>query len=154
MLGPSDESVFSVCGRYISKSEVLLIKLLPLGCCRVVVFSECGHIVLSVISSTSYKLVSGDDVPEMPAVAAEKTVSIYPNPVVNQATVQFDAEGTANVSYQVYDLMGRLVMNQNLGRLAEGMQEIEINMSNLSTGSYILRVSEGVRTATAKFLVY
>lgn len=102
----------------------------------------------------NYKLVSGTDVPEMPVVAAEKTVSIYPNPVVNQAVAQFEAEGTANVSYQVYDLMGRLVMNQNLGRLAEGMNEIEINMSGLSTGSYILRISEGARTATAKFLVY
>ena len=102
----------------------------------------------------NYKLVSGVDVPEMPAVVAEKTVSIYPNPVVNQATAQFEAEGTANVSYQVYDLMGRMVMNQNLGRLNEGVHEIEINMSDLSTGSYILRISEGARIATAKFLVY
>jgi hypothetical protein len=107
-----------------------------------------------VFRCENYKLFSGYDVPETPAVAAEKTVSIYPNPVINQATAQFEAEGTANVSYQVYDLMGRMVMNQNLGRLNEGVHEIEINMSDLSTGSYILRISEGTRTATAKFLVY
>ena len=101
----------------------------------------------------NYKIVSGADVPETP-VAVEKTVSIYPNPVVSQATAQFEADGTGNVNYQVYDLMGRLVKSQNLGRLTEGMHEIEINVSDLGSGSYILRISEGARIATAKFLVY
>lgn len=107
-----------------------------------------------VFRCENYKLISGTDVPEMPAVVAEKTICIYPNPVVSQATAQFEAQGNANVSYQVFDLMGRMVMNQNLGRLNEGVHEIEINMSDLSTGSYILRINEGTRTATAKFLVY
>ena len=107
-----------------------------------------------VFRCENYKLNSGTDVPEFPGVVAEATVSVYPNPAYTQAVARFEAEGNANVSYQVFDLMGRMVMSQNLGRLSEGSHEIEINMVDLSTGSYILRISEGTRSATTKFLVY
>lgn len=107
-----------------------------------------------VFRCENYRLNSGEDVPEIPAVAAEATVSIYPNPAYSQATARFEAEGNATVSYQVFDLTGRLVMSRDLGRLGQGSYDIEINTGDLGSGSYILRVSEGVRTATAKFLVY
>jgi sugar lactone lactonase YvrE len=101
----------------------------------------------------NYKL-SATDVPENPVVMTEMTVSIFPNPAHEQATVKFETEGNANVSYQVFDLTGRMVMQQNLGRMAEGSYEINVNTSNLSTGSYILRLSEGSRTSSVKFLVF
>ena len=107
-----------------------------------------------VFRCENYKLNSGTDIPEVPSVAAEANVSIYPNPAYSQATARFEAEGNATVRYQVFDLTGRLVMSRNLGRLNQGSHDIEINTGDLGTGSYILRISEGVRTATAKFLVY
>ena len=102
----------------------------------------------------NYKVHTGYDVPETPATVTETSVNIYPNPVSSFAKVSFEAKGNANVSYQVYDLTGRLVMNQNLGRLTEGAHEIEVNASNLSAGSYILRLTEGTRSSSVKFLVY
>jgi 2',3'-cyclic-nucleotide 2'-phosphodiesterase (5'-nucleotidase family) len=107
-----------------------------------------------VFRCENYKLNSGTDIPEVPSVAAEANVSIYPNPAYSQATARFEAEGNATVRYQVFDLTGRLVMSRNLGRLNQGSHDIEINTGDLGTGSYILRIGEGVRTATAKFLVY
>lgn len=102
----------------------------------------------------NYKQVSGTSVPEMPVAEVETQVSIYPNPVSTQATVSFDVEGTSSVSYQVFDLTGRLVMKQDLGRMTEGSHEIQVNTSELSTGSYILRLTQGVRNSSVKFLVY
>jgi hypothetical protein len=81
-------------------------------------------------------------------------VSIYPNPVVNQATVSFELKESGNVSYQVFDMTGRMVMNQNLGRVAEGEHQVNINAENLSAGSYILRLSQGAKTNAVKFMVY
>ena len=81
-------------------------------------------------------------------------VSMYPNPVSSQATVSFDLKESCNVSYQVFDLTGRMVMNQNMGRMNEGEQQISINAENLSSGSYILRLNQGAKNSSVKFMVY
>lgn len=86
-------------------------------------------------------------------VVAEMSLNLYPNPVRSQATINFEGNGEA-VSYQVYDMMGRLVMSQNVGRMAEGAQQLQVNVSDLSAGSYILRLCQGASNSTVKFLVY
>ena len=106
-----------------------------------------------VFRCENYKQYSGDGVPETPAVA-EAQVVMYPNPVRSEAVVSFNMSDNANVSYQVYDLTGRMVMSQNMGRFTEGEQEIRINMENLGSGSYILRLNQGSASSCVKFLVY
>ncbi len=100
----------------------------------------------------NYK-VSGTSVPETPAVV-ETSVMLYPNPVQGEATVSFNVTESTNVNYQVFDLTGRMVMNQSVGRLTEGAHEFRINTENLSTGSYILRLNQGANSSCVKFLVY
>jgi hypothetical protein len=94
-----------------------------------------------------------DDVPEN-AIVDNVNVSMYPNPVSSQATLSFDLKESCNVSYQVFDMTGRMVMNQGLGRFAEGEHQVSINAESLSAGSYILRLNQGVRNASVKFTVY
>ena len=105
-----------------------------------------------VFRCENYKQESGAGVPDMP-VAAETSVSMYPNPVRGEASVNFTAT-SAHVNYQVFDLTGRMVMSQDLGRFAAGEQEIKVNMSELSAGSYILRLNQGNNSSCVKFLVY
>jgi hypothetical protein len=93
-------------------------------------------------------------VPETPAVVETVTVNMYPNPVRGEATVSFNMVDNGNVSYQVFDLSGRMVMNQNMGRMSEGEQQININAENLSSGSYILRLNQGAKNNSVKFMVY
>ena len=93
-------------------------------------------------------------VPEMPAMPESVTVSMYPNPVRSQATVSFDVKGNTNVNYQVFDLTGRMVMNQSMGRYSEGSHQFQLNTENLSTGSYILRLNQKGNSTCVKFLVY
>ena len=92
-------------------------------------------------------------VPETPAVE-NVTISMYPNPVSDQATVSFNLESNANVSYQVFDMTGRMVMSKNVGQFGEGSHQVTINTENLSTGSYILRLNQGASSSAVKFLVY
>ena len=101
----------------------------------------------------NYKQHSGASVPENPAVASVN-VTMYPNPVSGQATLSFSLNESCNVSYQVFDMTGRMVMNQGLGRFAEGEHQVSINAESLSTGSYILRLNQGAGNASVKFLVY
>ena len=93
-------------------------------------------------------------VPEMPSVDNNVNVNIYPNPVSSQATLSFELKESCNVSYQVFDMSGRMVMSQSMGRLAEGQHQINLSAENLSAGSYILRLSQGAKDNTVKFMVY
>lgn len=94
-----------------------------------------------------------ESVPEDEEVSAI-SVNMYPNPVANQAMLSFNIEESVNVSYQVFDMTGRMVMNQNMGRLNAGEHQVNVNAENLSTGSYILRLSYGTNSSAVKFLVY
>ena len=105
-----------------------------------------------VFRCENYKQHSGASVPETPV--ASVNVAMYPNPVSSQATLSFDLKENANVSYQVFDLNGRMVMNQNVGRMAEGSHQISLNVESLTAGSYILRLNQGANNACVKFLVY
>lgn len=93
-------------------------------------------------------------VPEEPAIVNNVAVSMYPNPVSGQATLSFELNESCNVSYQVFDMTGRMVMSQSVGRLAEGAHQVNINAESLSSGSYILRLNQGVNNSCVKFLVY
>ena len=94
------------------------------------------------------------NVPEAPVMADIFTVSMYPNPVQGEATVSFNITENTDVNFQVFDLTGRMVMSQNMGRFTEGEQEFRINTENLSTGSYILRLNQGGNSNCVKFMVY
>ena len=81
-------------------------------------------------------------------------MSIYPNPVVNNATINFNVEETSAVSYQIYDLAGRMVQNATLGNYGQGSHTVNFNVNGLSTGTYIIRVQAGTISNTSKILVY
>ncbi|MBO5958020.1 MAG: T9SS type A sorting domain-containing protein [Bacteroidales bacterium] len=81
-------------------------------------------------------------------------MSIYPNPVVSEATINFNIEATATVSYQIYDLSGRMVQNATLGNYGQGSHSVNFNVDGLSNGTYIVKVQAGSVTNTAKILVY
>ena len=101
----------------------------------------------------NYKQESGQNVPEMPVVV-ETSVSMYPNPVSGNATISFNVNDNTTVGYQVYDLMGRMVKTEVLGSYSNGKYEINVNMSDLSAGSYILRLNQGNSSSYTKFVVY
>ena len=80
--------------------------------------------------------------------------NIFPNPVRNYGNMNITLAEGANVSYQIYDLSGRMVVNSNLGYYGQGNHTVTFNTSNLSSGSYIIRLQAGSKSETAKFLVY
>ena len=96
----------------------------------------------------------GESIIENTTSASSFEMSIYPNPVVSEATINFNVEATASVSYQIYDLTGRMVQNATLGNYGQGSHSVNFNVNGLTSGSYIVRVQAGSATSTAKILVY
>ena len=81
-------------------------------------------------------------------------LNVYPNPVRNNAQVALNLDSDANVSYVIYDLSGRMIVNVDLGTYTKGTHSLPINTAALSNGSYIIKVQAGDKTESTKFLVY
>ena len=81
-------------------------------------------------------------------------LSIYPNPVRGNGNVNITLTEGAKVSYQIYDLSGRMVAGNELGYYGQGDHTLTFNTDNLTSGAYIIRVQAGSKSETAKILVY
>lgn len=106
-----------------------------------------------IISCATYKEGSDFGVEEND-MTENVQVNIYPNPVRDMAQMNITLTESANVSYQIYDLSGRMVANNELGFYGQGEHTMTFNAENLASGTYIIRVMAGNKAETAKFLVY
>lgn len=106
-----------------------------------------------IISSASHKEGSDFGLEEND-MTENVQVNIYPNPVRDMAQMNITLTEGANVSYQIYDLSGRMVANSELGFYGQGEHTMTFNAQNLTSGTYIIRVIAGNKAETAKFLVY
>jgi hypothetical protein len=64
-----------------------------------------------------------------------KQLFVYPNPVKDELTVEL-TEVRSRVDLKLYDVHGRLVFSQRIG----GQQKIQVEMSSLPKGLYLLEV--------------
>jgi hypothetical protein len=67
----------------------------------------------------------------------------YPNPFNPKTAVAFDLPTSSIVNLDVYDLLGRKVMEFNLGNKPAGHHEFMIEAGTLASGVYLYRLSAG-----------
>jgi hypothetical protein len=65
-------------------------------------------------------------------------ISVFPNPVKNNTTVDLYTERTGKVNMEVYDNKGALVMKTTYAATS-GLNRIALNISLFSTGVYTLK---------------
>lgn len=82
-----------------------------------------------------------------------KGLNIYPNPAVEFIKVGLELENTSDVIITVRDITGKLVKSQNYRKLSNDIKEIELNVSSLKKGSYLITVQTGAKVESAKFIV-
>mgnify|MGYP006253024745 CR=1 FL=1 len=83
--------------------------------------------------------------------AAAIELSLYPNPVSNILTVEYDTNTSNGVNIQILDITGRQVMklhNENEG------DEVQFNVANLQSGYYFIQIDNGKEQITEKFIVF
>lgn len=80
-------------------------------------------------------------------------VVVYPNPAQDLANINFTLPTSENVALSVYDLAGKMVSNQTIGKMAAGKQNIEVNTSTLDAGIYFVRIAAGNINQTVRIAV-
>jgi hypothetical protein len=81
-----------------------------------------------------------------------KITKAYPNPFINNITIEYLVLSPAKVLIEVYDLQGRIVETLVNGNQSTGSHSVELNGQNLRSGIYFYRYSSGNITEINKFI--
>lgn len=84
--------------------------------------------------------------------AGVSSFNIVPNPVVNQAAVNFVAETNAVYSLRVTDITGKEVIVKQIDAVT-GQNTATIERNSLPAGVYFLSLNKGGSTATRRFTI-
>jgi hypothetical protein len=93
----------------------------------------------AVITNTTLNTLYLKSTSSVQTVINDISVSLFPNPVKESATLSVSSDKSVKVSYNLFDMNGRLIAYE--GESKSGMKhEKELQMNTLQTGIYILNV--------------
>jgi hypothetical protein len=67
----------------------------------------------------------------------------YPNPFISTIGLQFYVDQPKKLTFQVYDMAGKLVKSESLGILSNGLHYKSITAGELPIGQYRINISDG-----------
>ncbi|MBL4704200.1 MAG: T9SS type A sorting domain-containing protein, partial [Flavobacteriales bacterium] len=82
----------------------------------------------------------------------ELDVNIFPNPAKEKFTLNINATHNAKTSVTILDVNGKVVYNENLGKISESYSQ-DIDISKLETGMYFVKVKQGKSVSTKKLMI-
>lgn len=115
-----------------------------------------GQVVYTTNTGTSGSVAQGVQQPYEISVVTEieeakvinLTVSAYPNPTTDYLTLIIEELEISNLSYQLYDINGKLLQNEKIER-----NQTSIDMSKLVPAIYFVKVvHEGKEVKTFKII--
>ncbi len=83
----------------------------------------------------------------------ELNLNAYPNPMAQQATIEFNLDKKSKVNLQVWDEYGRLVETLIDAQMQEGKHSVQFDRKNLSSGIYYYSLLADNRRKTNKLVI-
>ena len=90
----------------------------------------------------------GDDDPSN----GKSFLIVYPNPVLNELTVEYNLREEGQARIAVFDLFGKVVILQEMEDALTGFQQTKLDVSGLPPGCYVLQVMDGAGIQSIKFI--
>lgn len=79
--------------------------------------------------------------------------SIFPNPASQVATVKISLTEATAINVNVYDITGKIVVNVFTGTMQQGINNLNVNVSELPAGIYFTKVESNNVKKTMKLVV-
>jgi hypothetical protein len=79
-------------------------------------------------------------------------VKLYPNPAVDNTTLEITADQAGPLAVRIYDMTGRSIQQFNQ-TVSLGTNMINLNTQKLSNGVYFVEVSSASKTTTERLVI-
>lgn len=114
------------------------------------------HIVAVLLDATDGSIVGAKQTTIAQALSVEQvseidSIKLFPNPAKDIINISFQ-KGNGDYNIIVTDMLGRTVINNNYEGLL-GTQNIELPVSNLNAGHYVMHINDGNKSYSSKFTV-
>jgi hypothetical protein len=86
-------------------------------------------------------------------VQNQATVAVFPNPARENATLSMNLVQSCNVTVEVSNTVGQVVMTRDLGKKDAGIHRITLDAASLKAGVYFCSAIVNGQKYTAKFIV-
>ena len=83
----------------------------------------------------------------------EQSLSVYPNPVRDNATVAFNLINAEDVTVEVFSLQGQRVLNEDFGTVLSGEHRFDLDFGGLTAGMYLVNITAGEVVMTQRVTV-
>lgn len=87
------------------------------------------------------------DILSVKDIDTKKNITVRPNPATNQFTID-DLDGNGTAQLQLFNLVGQLVYSDVTGNTSA-----TVNVSNLNSGVYVLKITQNGKISTSKVIV-
>ena len=78
-------------------------------------------------------------------------MEVYPNPVSEYTTFEFEAGNNDIAEISIFDLSGKMIINSSQ-QVQKGMNKINLNLGSLNAGSYVVQLVIGTDIYTHKII--
>ena len=92
------------------------------------------------------------DIVEQEQIAVQNRLTVYPNPVSEQLTVEFAVAEATDIQLIITDINGRMIQQQTIAA-NQGLQSTIIEVNNYAAGYYLLHILTDSERLTQKFVV-
>lgn len=83
---------------------------------------------------------------------ASPVLNVYPNPTTDRIFIDLGLESRTDVNVTIRNISGQLVKNVNYNKLSAGVESIEVGVSNLAKGTYVITLTKGAEVISGKFI--
>jgi hypothetical protein len=81
-----------------------------------------------------------------------ENLSVFPNPARKEIQISFVVHDVNAITYQILDSSGRNCKSDSFGVIEPGIYTSDIDLSDLSKGSYVLQLNNGKYIVHYKFI--
>ncbi len=80
-------------------------------------------------------------------------LSVYPNPFALDATVRFQLAQNTKVALSVYNVLGKSVLNREMGQMAAGEHNLKLSSEGFASGMYLVTLTVGGQQQTSRISI-
>jgi bacillolysin len=114
--------------------------------------TDCYDLKVELSGTNYFNTFLGNSADQSTTDEAVATLSLRPNPAHSKVTVGIPSLREETLQIQLFDQVGRIVMQQPYDA-TKGENQLDIDLSNLANGLYLVRVQSSLGTHTQRLVV-